>query len=71
MLAVIALIEVSNTHPVPMTIWRYSLVAVGAEAGGLVVLLAVDVGAVVECLVPPPNWPPPLLVLRQTGQILH
>ena len=50
---------------------RYSLVSDGAEAGGLIVLLAVDVGAVAELLVAPEHGPPPLLVLEvpvETGE---
>ena len=43
----------------------YSLISDGAEAGGLIVLLAVDVRAVAELLVAPQHGPPPLLVLEQ------
>ena len=43
---------------------KYSLVSVGADASGLVILLAVDVGTVVESAVAPAHWPPALLVLE-------
>ena len=43
----------------------YSLISDGAEASGLIVLLAVDVRAVAELLVAPQHGPPPLLVLEQ------
>ena len=43
---------------------RYSLVSVGTDAGGLVILLAIDVGAVVEGAVAPAHGAPPLLVLE-------
>ena len=43
----------------------YSLISVRAQSRRLVVLLAVDVGAVVERLVPPPNWPSPFLILKR------
>ena len=42
----------------------YSLISVRTQSGCLVVLLAVDVCAVVERLVPPPHWPSSFLILE-------
>ena len=49
----------------------YSLISDGAEAGGLIVLLAVDVRAVAELLVAPQHGPPPLLVLEQYSTLQY
>ena len=42
----------------------YSLISVRTQSRCLVVLLAVDVCAVVERLVPPPHWPSSFLILE-------
>ena len=42
----------------------YSLISVRTRSRCLVVLLAVDVCAVVERLVPPPHWPSSFLILE-------
>ena len=47
------------------------LISNRAEASCLIVLLAVDVRAVVERLVPPPYWPSPFLILKKRRSVVE
>ena len=48
---------------------QYLLVSIVAKSSGLVVLLAVDVGRVVERAIAPANWATALLILKRFGQL--